>query len=123
MAVAPALAIRDSEFVGTVGVARADITPPPGIYARCWGSSTHDIASGVHKPLLASCVMFANAEGRGALTLLALDLSWWSSKQDELELRELHGRQPSAGGRQSQAIGAGRPHGRAIRPAPSGAGG
>lgn len=87
MGAAPELVIRDSEFAGTFGVARADITPPPGIYARCWGSSTHDIASGVHKPLLASCVMFADAEGRNSLALLALDLSWWSSKQDELELR------------------------------------
>jgi hypothetical protein len=87
MAAAAELAIRDSEFAGTFGVARADITPPPGIYARCWGSSTHDIASGVHKPLLATCAVFADADGQNALALLALDLSWWSSKQDELELR------------------------------------
>ena len=63
MAAAPELAIRDSEFAGIVGVARADITPPAGIYARCWGSSTHDIATGVHKPLLATCVVFADAAG------------------------------------------------------------
>ncbi|HEV7614092.1 MAG TPA: neutral/alkaline non-lysosomal ceramidase N-terminal domain-containing protein [Steroidobacteraceae bacterium] len=87
MASAPELAIRDSEFAGTFGVARADITPPSGIYARCWGSSTHDIAGGVHKPLLATCVVFADKDGQNSLTLLALDLSWWSSKQDELELR------------------------------------
>jgi hypothetical protein len=87
MAAAPELMIRDSEFTGTFGAARADITPPPGIYARCWGSSTHDIASGVHKPLLATCAVFADADGNQALTLLALDLSWWSSKQDELDLR------------------------------------
>ena len=87
MAAAPELAIRDSEFAGTFGVARSDITPPPGIYARCWGSSTHDIASGVHKPLLATCAVFADADGKNDLVLLALDLSWWSSKQDELDLR------------------------------------
>jgi Neutral/alkaline non-lysosomal ceramidase, N-terminal len=87
MAAAPILTIRDSEFTGTIGVARADITPPAGIYARCWGSSTHDIASGVHKPLLATCVVFADTQAQNILALLALDLSWWVSKQDELELR------------------------------------
>jgi hypothetical protein len=87
MAAERELAIRDSEFAGMIGVARADITPPPGIYARCWGSSTHDIASGVHRPLLATCVVFADSDRQHAVTLLALDLSWWSSKQDELELR------------------------------------
>jgi hypothetical protein len=69
------------------GISRADITPPPGIFARCWGSSRHDVASGVHKPLLASCVLFAPAFGGRPLVLLALDLSWWVSKQDELEIR------------------------------------
>jgi hypothetical protein len=85
-AVAP-LAIRDSEFTGLVGISRHHINPPPGIFARCWGSATHDIASGLHKPLLATCVVFADAAGRQSLVLLALDLSWWSSKQDELGLR------------------------------------
>ncbi len=87
MAAQPQLIIRDSEFAGMIGVVRADITPPPGIYARCWGSSTHDIATGVHKPLLATCAMFTEQDGQNALVLLTLDLSWWSSKQDEFELR------------------------------------
>jgi hypothetical protein len=87
MVAAPHLVISDSEFAGSIGIARADITPPAGIYARCWGSSTHDIATGVHKPLLATCIIFAETVGGNALALLALDLSWWSSKQDELDLR------------------------------------
>jgi hypothetical protein len=90
MAAAAELAIRDSEFTGRIGVARADISPPAGIFARSWGSSRHDIASGIHKPLLASCIVFAPAAqaARGEpLALLALDLSWWSSKGDEVELR------------------------------------
>ena len=87
MAAAPQLAIHDSEFTGMVGVARGDITPPAGIFARSWGSAKHDIASGVHKPLLATCVVFADAARRSELVLLAVDLSWWSSKQDELGLR------------------------------------
>lgn len=85
-AIAP-LSIRDSEFYGTVGVARSDINPPVGIFARCWGSATHDIATGIHKPLLATCVVFADSANRHQLVLLALDLSWWSSKRDELDIR------------------------------------
>ena len=79
--------IRDSEFTGTIGVARADISPPAGIFARSWGSSKHDIATGIHKPLLATCIAFADATGGNPLALLALDLSWWSSKGDEVDLR------------------------------------
>src|ERR1700723_2336291 len=79
--------MHDSEFSGSCGIARAKTPPPAGIYARCWGSSSHDIASGVHKPLLATCITFADTAGEHPLVLLALDLSWWSSRQDELELR------------------------------------
>jgi hypothetical protein len=35
------------------GFARADVTPPVGIYHRAWGAATHDRATGVHRPLLA----------------------------------------------------------------------
>jgi len=87
VAAAIELSMHDSEFSGSCGIARAEITPPAGIYARCWGSSSHDIASGVHKPLLATCITFADTAGEHPLVLLALDLSWWSSRQDELELR------------------------------------
>jgi hypothetical protein len=36
------------------GVARGDITPPVGIYHRMWGAASHDKATGVHRPLLAT---------------------------------------------------------------------
>ena len=39
------LVICHSEFKGEMGVARADITPPAGIYARSWGSAKHDAAT------------------------------------------------------------------------------
>jgi hypothetical protein len=38
------------------GHARADITPPVGIYHRLWGAAKHDRATGVHKPLLGDVV-------------------------------------------------------------------
>jgi len=34
-----------------LGVARAEITPPVGIYHRMWGAARHDRATGVHRPL------------------------------------------------------------------------
>jgi len=38
--------------------ARADITPPLGIYWRMWGAATHDHATGVHRPLTATAAVF-----------------------------------------------------------------
>src|SRR5262245_54060804 len=35
-----------SSFAGCIGVAREDITPPAGIYARNWGASQYDLAEG-----------------------------------------------------------------------------
>ena len=32
------------------GLARADITPPVGIYHRLWGAARHSQATGVHRP-------------------------------------------------------------------------
>ena len=40
------------------GVARADITPPVGIYHRMWGAATHDRSEGVHRPLTATAMYF-----------------------------------------------------------------
>jgi hypothetical protein len=79
--------LRHSEFAGRIGVAREAITPPQGIYARLWGSAKHDIPQGVHKPLLATCIVFTDHSGENPLALLALDLSWWRSSSDERELR------------------------------------
>jgi hypothetical protein len=45
------------------GVARCDITPPVGIYHRLWGAATHDRATGVHRPLTATCAVFQAAQG------------------------------------------------------------
>ena len=45
------LEVAPSAFAGLLGVARRDTTPPDGIYARMWGAATHDLATGVHRPL------------------------------------------------------------------------
>jgi hypothetical protein len=80
--------LSQNEFAGLIGVARQPITPPAGIYARLWGSARHDVAAGVHKPLLATCLYFAERNRETPLALLALDLSWWRSTLDELEIRQ-----------------------------------
>jgi hypothetical protein len=70
------------------GVARRDVTPPVGIYARSWGAATHDIAEGVHRELTATATIFAPLAGEGpTLALVALDIGWFPYAPDELALR------------------------------------
>src|SRR5687768_1863670 len=40
------------------GLARADITPPVGIYHRMWGAAVHDRSEGIHRPLTATAMVF-----------------------------------------------------------------
>jgi hypothetical protein len=42
-----------------LGVARADITPPVGIYHPMWGAARHHQATGVHRPLYGDVLLFA----------------------------------------------------------------
>ncbi len=48
-----------------MGIGRADITPPVGIYHPMWGAARHHRATGVHRPLVADVVCFAPAGGDG----------------------------------------------------------
>ncbi len=45
------------------GHARADITPPVGIYHRMWGAARHDRATGVHRPLVADVLVLEPLDG------------------------------------------------------------
>jgi len=72
----------------TFGVARRDVTPPVGIYARSWGAATHDVAEGVHRPLTATAAVLAPHDGDGPeLALVALDIGWLQYAPDEIGLR------------------------------------
>ena len=42
------------------GIAIGDITPPVGIYHRMWGAASHDVATGVHRPLRATVAVLAS---------------------------------------------------------------
>ena len=68
-------AVETPQSVCRVGIARADVTPPVGIYHRMWGAATHDRATGVHRPLLATALWVGPAEGESGdpQLLLALD--------------------------------------------------
>ena len=76
-----------NEFRGRIGVARADINPPEGMYVRTWGCATHDVADGLHAPLYATCLAIAPAEGGTPVYLVALDLMVWLSRSDEEGIR------------------------------------
>ena len=60
-----------------LGHARADITPPVGIYHRLWGAARHDRATGVHRPLVADVLALAPARSSGGTQLVRalLDLA------------------------------------------------
>jgi len=56
-----------------IGFARADITPPVGIYHRMWGAALHDRATGVHRPLTATAMHLEPLDGGAKLVVLGLD--------------------------------------------------
>lgn len=67
------LHVETPESVCRFGLARGEITPPVGIYHRMWGAAAHDQAEGVHRPLLASVVVFQQPDGQpGAANLQVL---------------------------------------------------
>jgi len=73
-------------FFGLIGVARGDITPPVGIYARNWGAALHDTAEKIHRPFSATALTMQQENG-APLVLIALDLGWWRTREDEWILR------------------------------------
>ncbi|MBC7804627.1 MAG: hypothetical protein H7145_00560 [Akkermansiaceae bacterium] len=77
----------EPSFRGVIGIARADITPPDGIYARNWGAALHDSACGLHRPLTATAITLQADTDTGPLILLSADLGWWRDKHDEAFVR------------------------------------
>ena len=70
------------------GVARRDVTPPVGIYARSWGAATHERAEGVHRPFTATAGVFTPLDDDSpTLALVALDIGWFQRVDDERALR------------------------------------
>jgi hypothetical protein len=82
------LVIRQSEFKGEMGVARADITPPTGIYSRSWGSALHDAAEGIHRPLFVTSLFMRGGDPQLELYLVCFDLGWWYDNAHEAVIRK-----------------------------------
>lgn len=75
-------------FEGEIGVARRDISPPAGIFARCWGPATHAQATGIHRPLTLTALAIRPLDGGDPFVLIAVDLGWWRRGSEERRLRE-----------------------------------
>lgn len=76
-----------SSFQGLIGVARRDITPPIGIYARNWGVLPNGLTTtGTHLPLLATATVFRASADDAPLALVAVDGSWFKDPADERDL-------------------------------------
>ena len=54
--------VKTSQSRCSAGVARADITPPVGIYHRMWGAATHERSTGVHRPLTATVLLLRSVQ-------------------------------------------------------------
>jgi hypothetical protein len=50
--------VETPQSICRLGVSRCDITPPVGIYHRMWGAATHERATGIHRPLTATALVF-----------------------------------------------------------------
>ncbi|HWG69988.1 MAG TPA: hypothetical protein VN692_11280 [Steroidobacteraceae bacterium] len=73
------------EFRGRIGLARSIITPPDGIYARLWGSATHDIAEGVHRPFFATALSLQSDSTPESVVLITLDaIALWQEDADRI---------------------------------------
>lgn len=83
-----ALTWSEPGFNGLIGVARRDITPPPGIYARNWGAAAQDLADGVHKPLLCTVLTIRAGSNETPLVLVALDATWFRGPEGAIQIRE-----------------------------------
>jgi hypothetical protein len=54
--------VETPQAICQFGLARCDITPPVGIYHRMWGAAAHDRATGVHRPLTATAMVFRDPD-------------------------------------------------------------
>lgn len=64
-------------FAGRIGVARVDITPPVGIYARNWGAAKHDVAESIHRPITLTAMTLTSPMRESPLIFIDGDLGWW----------------------------------------------
>ena len=71
---------RHASFRGQIGLARVDITPSIGIYARNWGAANHDVATSIHRKLTLTVLTLSSRDG-STLVFVDADLGWWKTPQ------------------------------------------
>lgn len=70
-------------FSGLIGIAREDITPPVGIFAKCWGAATECTATGIDMPLTLTALAFSSAKDpEQRFLLIAIDGPGWHKEQE-----------------------------------------
>lgn len=74
------------DFHASIGVARADITPPLTARWKLWGAATDTTASGVHRPLTATALAIIAGDQR--LLIVSLDVCEWTDPSAERQVRE-----------------------------------
>jgi hypothetical protein len=78
------------------GIARADITPPVGIYHRMWGAAVHDRSEGIHRPLTATACVFRSPQAgdspENQQVLVALDHCLLGRREMDTMLDEIQRR-------------------------------
>ncbi len=67
--------IKPATYLGRMGLARADITPPVGIYNRAWGAALHDTAAGIHMPLTVTALAIVPDSGPTRV-IVSIDAAW-----------------------------------------------
>lgn len=73
-------------FAGLIGLAQVDITPPVGIRNKNWGPAESEVASGVHRPFVATALALQRPDA-DPLVLIGVDGTWWRRTDDELRTR------------------------------------
>lgn len=68
-------------------MATADITPPLGVYSRCWGAAEHDVATAIHRPLILTALALRADENSPPLVLVDADLGWWQTLETFQQLQ------------------------------------
>lgn len=79
-------AVAPPAFDGRIGVARRDVTPPPGIHQNTWGPAVARRSTGAHRPLTLTALAIRDGEDE-PLVLIALDGSGWRTADDEWHVR------------------------------------
>lgn len=79
---------RHPSFTGYIGIARADVTPPVGIYSRNWGAAEHDTADSIHRPITVRVLTLATSPDDEPLILIDGDLGWWRPLELFEEVRD-----------------------------------